>query len=103
MNRLRTGSLLAAALAVTAAATAKDVTIPKGTYLELTSGSPFDSEHVKKTDTFTATVTRGLWVEGQLAIPADRHSTAIQPGPAANARSPLTDAIPRQISSTAKR
>jgi putative peptidoglycan binding protein len=70
MNRLRTGLFLAAALAATAAASAKDLTIPKGTYLELTSGSGFDSEHVKKTDMFTATVTRGLWVEGQLAIPA---------------------------------
>jgi hypothetical protein len=70
MNRLRTGLFLAAALAAAAAASAKDVTVPKGTYLELTSGSAFDSEHVKKTDTFTATVTRGLWIEGQLAIPA---------------------------------
>ncbi len=70
MNRPRTGLFLAAALAAAATASAKDVTVPKGTYLELTCGSAFDSEHVKKADMFTATVTRGLWVEGQLAIRA---------------------------------
>jgi hypothetical protein len=58
-------SCLAASLA-----SAADVTIPKGTYLELKSTTAFDSESAKKGDTFTATVTRGLWVEGQLAIPA---------------------------------
>jgi hypothetical protein len=68
-------SLTAAALAVgviasATAAAAKDVTIPTGTYLELKSASAFDSEHATKGDTFTATVTRGLWVDGQLAIPS---------------------------------
>src|SRR5260221_645216 len=68
-------SLTAAALAVgaiasVAAASAKDVTIPKGTYLELKSASAFDSELAIKGDTFTATVIRGLWVDGQLAIPS---------------------------------
>jgi hypothetical protein len=71
MNRPRIVFCLAVALTTAAAAaSAKDVTIPKGTYLELKSGSAFDSEHVKKADTFMATVTRGLWVDGQLAIPA---------------------------------
>ncbi|HEV7501310.1 MAG TPA: peptidoglycan-binding domain-containing protein, partial [Vicinamibacteria bacterium] len=71
MNRLRTAVGLAAALALSAkAASAKSVTIPKGTYLELKSASSLDSDHAKKADTFTATTTRGLWVDGQLAIPA---------------------------------
>jgi len=71
MNRLRIVFCLAIGLTgVAGLASAKDVTIPRGTYLELTSGTAFDSEHVKKADTFTATVTRGLWVDGQLAIPA---------------------------------
>ena len=71
MKHPRTVLCLTVALAAIAGlASAKDVTIPKGTYLELKNASAFDSEHVKKTDTFTATVTRGLWVDGQLAIPA---------------------------------
>jgi len=71
MKQPRTVLCLTVALAALASmASAKDLTIPKGTYLELKSESVFDSEHVKKTDTFTATVTRGLWVDGQLAIPA---------------------------------
>jgi hypothetical protein len=57
-----------AAGAVTAAA--KDVSIPKGTYLELKSESPFDSDTAARGDTFTATVARGLWVDGKLVIPA---------------------------------
>jgi Putative peptidoglycan binding domain len=77
MNRLRTVPCLAAALFLIAAgASAKDVTIPKGTYLELTSSSAFDNEHAKKTDTFTATATRALWVDGLLAIPAGSTVTA---------------------------
>lgn len=68
MTRLRT--VLCLAVASAAAASAKDVTIPKGTYLELKSASAFDSENAAKGDTFNATVTRGLWVDGQLAIPA---------------------------------
>jgi hypothetical protein len=70
MNRPRIVLCLALVLTTAAAASAKEVTIPKGTYLELKSAAAFDSEHVKKTDTFTTTVTRGLWVDGQLAIPA---------------------------------
>jgi putative peptidoglycan binding protein len=71
MIRAHTGLILSAVLvggAVTAAA--RDVAIPKGTYLELTSTSAFDSDHAKRGDTFTAVVTRGLWVENELAIPA---------------------------------
>lgn len=77
MNRMRIAVCLVAALFLTAAAaSAKDVTIPHGTYLELTSSSAFDNEHAKKTDTFTATVTRALWVDGLLAIPAGSTVTA---------------------------
>ena len=71
MTRLRIALFAAAAgLAAAATASARDVTVPKGTYLELRSASAFDSDHAQKGDTFTATVTRGLWVDGQLAIPA---------------------------------
>ena len=55
---LITGANQGIGLQVAKELAAKDVTVPKGTYLELTSGSPFDSEHVRKTDTFTATVTK---------------------------------------------
>jgi len=64
--------MLAASLAAAGAtrAAAHDLTVPKGTFLELAASSAFDSDHVKKGDRFTATVTRGLRVEDQLAIPA---------------------------------
>jgi putative peptidoglycan binding protein len=71
MIRLRTALCAAAALAAAAVtASAKDITIPKGTYLELRTETPFDNETAKKGDTFTAKVVHGLWVEGQPAIPA---------------------------------
>lgn len=71
MIRLRTAICAAAALAAAATtASAKDVTIPKGTYLELRSETPFDNDTAKKGDTFTAKVVHGLSVEGQPAIPA---------------------------------
>jgi putative peptidoglycan binding protein len=70
MHRTVIAVTLVAGVAGAAAVSAKDLTIPKGTYLELKSASAFDSEHAKKGDTFDATVTRGLWVDGQLAIPA---------------------------------
>jgi hypothetical protein len=71
MKQILTAAALAiGAVASAAAASAKDVTIPKGTYLELKSASAFDSEHATRGDTFTATVIRGLWVDGQLAIPS---------------------------------
>src|SRR3954452_1654744 len=71
MIRVGTTVIFAAACAgLAASAAARDVTIPKGTYLELTSASAFDSDQAHKGDRFAATVTRGLWVDGQLAIPA---------------------------------
>jgi len=71
MIRVGTTVIFAAACAgLAASAAARDVTIPKGTYLELTSASAFDSDQARKGDRFAATVTRGLWVDGQLAIPA---------------------------------
>jgi len=72
MARFATVLTLAASLGALGAvpAAAHDVTVPKGTFLELAARSAFDSDHVKKGDRFTATVTRGLRVEDQLAIPA---------------------------------
>ena len=70
-NRIVLGlTLMAVTAGWAATATARDVTIPKGTYLELKSATAFDSNTVKKGDRFTATVARGLWVDDQLAIPA---------------------------------
>jgi hypothetical protein len=69
MIRLRTAVFLAAAAAGTSA-TAAEVSVPRGTYLELRASTPFDSESATKGDSFTATVPHGLWVENQLAIPA---------------------------------
>jgi hypothetical protein len=71
MSKALTAAVVAVgAIAGATAASAKDLTIPKGTYLELKSASAFDSEHASKGDTFEATVDRALWVDGQLAIPA---------------------------------
>src|SRR5262245_31316590 len=71
MTRIPFAVAAALALAASAAtASAKDVTVPKGTYLELKSESPFDSDSASRGDTFTATVMRGLWVDGRLVIPA---------------------------------
>jgi len=68
-NRIALAAAVVLAAGVTTAA-AKDVTIPKGTYLELKSESPFDSDSATRGDSFTATVSRGLWVDGKLVIPA---------------------------------
>jgi Putative peptidoglycan binding domain len=70
MTRYPIAVAVAVALAGAATAAAKDVTVPKGTYLELKSESPFDSDSATRGDSFTATVTRGLWVDGKLVIPA---------------------------------
>jgi hypothetical protein len=79
MSRLRTALFIAAAVAAAAVnAAARDtVTIPQGTYLEIRSETPFDSDHANKGDTFTAKVTHGLWVEGQQAIPAGSTVTGV--------------------------
>src|SRR5437899_11753760 len=68
-NRIALAAAVALAAGVATAA-AKDITIPKGTYLELKSESPFDSDTASRGDSFTATVARGLWVDGKLVIPA---------------------------------
>jgi len=70
MHRSVIAATVAAGVVAAAAVSAKDLTIPKGTYLELKSATAFDSESAKKGDTFEATVAGGLWVDGQLAIPA---------------------------------
>jgi hypothetical protein len=63
--------LLAAAglAALAAAASAADVTLPKGTVVELTVATPFDSGRAARGDTFRATVTRSVFVDGRRAIP----------------------------------
>jgi hypothetical protein len=89
MIRLRTAICAVAALAIAATtASAKDVTIPKGTYLELRTETPFDNETAKKGDTFTAKVVSGLAVEGQAAIPAGSTVT----GTVKSVRSPAAGA-----------
>jgi hypothetical protein len=70
MIRLRDALWAVAALAAAAPASAKDITVPKGTYLELRTDTAFDNDTANKGDTFTAKITHGLWVEGQPAIPA---------------------------------
>ncbi len=62
------GTALAAPAALNAAG--HDVTVPKGTSLEMKTDRTFDSEGMKKGDTFTAHVLHGLWVDGALAVPA---------------------------------
>jgi hypothetical protein len=63
--------LLAAAGLAAAAATAgaAEVTLPKGTVVELTVLTPFDSGRVAKGDTFRAEATRSVYVDGRRAIP----------------------------------
>lgn len=70
MSRTATLALGLAVLGTGAAtASAAEVTIPKGTYLEIKTEDAFDSPTAKRGDTFKATATRALWVDGQLAIP----------------------------------
>ena len=59
--------LLAGAAAVPAA----EVTLPKGTVVEVKVASPFDSGSAAKGQTFRATVARSLFVGGRRVIPRD--------------------------------
>ena len=78
--------LLAAAGLAAAAATASaaDVTLPKGTVVELTVTTPFDSGRAAKGQTFRAKVTRSVFVDGRRAIPRD----AVVVGDIKHVRSP---------------
>jgi putative peptidoglycan binding protein len=58
-------------LALAASAPAADVTLPKGTSIEVRVLTPFDSDRVAKGNTFQAAVIRPLYVGGRLAIPRD--------------------------------
>lgn len=70
MSRTATLALGLAVLGTgAAAASAAEVSIPKGTYLELKTEDGFDSPSAKRGDTFKAIATRALWVDGELAIP----------------------------------
>jgi putative peptidoglycan binding protein len=65
-------STLALGLTVALAADplrAAEVTIPKGTYLELETVTAFNSDALKKADTFEARAAHALWIDDRLAIP----------------------------------
>ena len=59
----------AAALGWAAAASAADVTLPKGTVVELRITTPFESGRAAEGQTFRATVERALFVGSRVAIP----------------------------------
>jgi hypothetical protein len=59
----------AAAALWAGAAAAADVTVPKGTVVELRIATPFDSGRAAKGQTFRATVDRAIFVGPSLAIP----------------------------------
>ena len=64
--------LAAVALAALAASAAPaDVTLPKGTSMELRIVTPFDSDRAVKGKTFQAAALRPLYVGGHLVIPKD--------------------------------
>lgn len=73
-----------AVLALAAYAAPADVTLPKGTSLELRIVTPFDSDHVNKGGTFQAAVLRPLFANGHLVIPKD----AVVMGEIKHVRSP---------------
>jgi hypothetical protein len=60
-----------ALLALAGAAAAAEVTLPKGTSIEVRVVTPFDSDRVAKGREFQAAVARPLYVGGRLAIPRD--------------------------------
>jgi hypothetical protein len=62
-----TGALLALA----ASAAPADVTLPKGTSIEVRIVTPFDSDRAVKGKTFQAAVLRPVYVGGHLVIPRD--------------------------------
>jgi hypothetical protein len=70
MSRTATYALgLAVAWSGASIASAAEVGIPRGTYLELKTEDAFDSATAKRGDTFKSTSTRALWVDGELVIP----------------------------------
>lgn len=59
------------ALAAVPAAAANEVTLPKGTSIEVRIVTPFDSDRTAKGKTFQAAVLRPLYVNGRMVIPKD--------------------------------
>ena len=83
--KISTVALTATALcALAASAAPADVTLPKGTSIEVRTVTPFDSDHAVKGATFKAVVLRPLYAEGRLAIPRD----AVVMGEIKHVRSP---------------
>jgi hypothetical protein len=83
--KISTVALAASALcALAASAAPADVTLPKGTSIELRIVTPFDSDHAKKGGTFQAAVLRPLFAGGHLVIPKD----AVVMGEIKHVRSP---------------
>jgi hypothetical protein len=58
-------------IAVAASAAPADITLPKGTSIEVRVVTPFDSDRTAKGKPFQAAVLRPLFVGGRLAIPRD--------------------------------
>jgi putative peptidoglycan binding protein len=73
-----------ALIAWAASAAPADVTLPKGTSIEVRVVTPFDSDRTAKGKTFQAAVLRPLYVGGRLAIPKD----AVVMGEIKHVRSP---------------
>jgi putative peptidoglycan binding protein len=73
-----------ALLALAASAAPADVTLPRGTSIEVRIVTPFDSDRTARGKTFQAAVIRPLFVGGQLAIPGD----AVVMGEIKHVRSP---------------
>jgi hypothetical protein len=70
--RNRIGALAAAAVMGAAAAAAPaDVTLPKGTSIQVRVVTPFDSVRANKGKTFEAAVLKPLYAGGRLVIPRD--------------------------------
>jgi hypothetical protein len=77
-------ALAMGALGAPAADAAKEVTLPKGTSMELRIVTPFDSDHTAKGKVFQAAVLRPVYANGQLVIPKD----AVVMGEIKHVRSP---------------
>lgn len=68
---LKTSIITGVLLALAASAAPVDVTLPKGTSIEVRVVTPFDSNRAVKGKTFQAAVLRPLYVGGHLVIPKD--------------------------------
>jgi len=71
MSHRNTFAVLVAAALIPGIAAGADITLPKGTSLELRTETPLTSATANKGDTFKARVRHALWVEGRLAVPAE--------------------------------